>query len=63
MNKLLLNKDQRDRLSEFLANFTLVIIASILTPFLTGVMLKSNLVITGIGLIIISLIASLYLIS
>ncbi len=57
-----LNDKQLDRLSEFLANFTLLMIASLVLPNIFGTEINSRQFISGITLTILSFLFSMIII-
>lgn len=60
--KLFLNDSQLDRLSEFMANLGLVLLASVLAPLISGVDgLNPFMVTSGLVVTIFCLLLSLYL--
>lgn len=48
VHSLNLNKKQLDRLSEFLANLSLIFLASVIAPIFTGNMLKLYITVFGV---------------
>lgn len=60
--KLLFSKEQLNRLSEFLANLSLIFIASLVAAVFTGGKLESDLILSAATLSLESLITSLMLI-
>lgn len=61
LEKLILNKKQLDRLSEFFNNLSLVYFASIIAPLISGDLLKLYLVFSGVFIAISLLVISLYI--
>jgi hypothetical protein len=55
------NKRQLDRLTEFISNVGVVFFATIITPFFTGNMINYFIVIVGLGLSLLSIFISLFL--
>jgi len=57
-----LNKHQLDRLSEYLANLSLFFLATILSPFLSGNLIKLSVIIAGTTISLGFLVTSLVII-
>lgn len=59
--KIMFNKHQLDRLSEFLSNVGIVFFATIITPYFVGTMVDYSLVMIGLFLSLLSIFTSLFL--